>query len=228
MAEYANYHEFRRYMSQADLAGLCDALTCHKNKEQLSKWLQSQMHRNVASDSASMHGMNFCSFEHSSQCSFSYLSDEIKKCIGVAVSRVIAHLVAQKESDPSSYGDTFKHQYENAYGIHSYDADTIAIGDDEILVAVNSFAPDDFIEGFKHRFVVNHKQHSPFLAIVPRESFAIGVAILSKSSKMIQIHAGVALKTAINVRIITNEAKSSQLDKMMAVNTIIDKAGFNE
>lgn len=228
MAEYVHFHEFRRYMGQIDLAGLGDAISCYKNKEQLSKWLQSQMHKSVASDSASMHGMGFCSFEHSSQCPFSYLSDEVLKCIGVAISRVVTHLVSQKEAVPDSYGDSFKHKYENAYGIHSYDSDTIQVGDDEVLVAVNSCAPDDFIEGFRHRFVVTHKQHAPFLAIVPTNSFAIGVAILSKSSKMIQVHAGVALKSAMNVRIITNEAKSSQFDKMMAVNTIIEKAGFNE
>lgn len=228
MAEYANFHEFRRYMNQANLAGLCDALTCHKNKEQLSKWLQSQMHRKVASDSASMHGMGFCSFEHSSQCPMSYLSDEVLKCVGVAIERVVTHLVAQKEADTASYGDAFMHKYENAYGIHSYDSDTIQASDDEVLVSVNSHAPDDFVEGFKNRFVVRHKQHSSLLAIVPKDCFAVGVAILAKSSKMIQVHAGVALKSTAIVRIITNEAKSSPFDKMMAVNTIIDKAGFNE
>jgi hypothetical protein len=66
------------------------------------------------------------------------------------------------------------------------------------------------------------------LAVVPKDCFAIGVAILAKSSKMIQIHVGVALKSIANVRIITNEAKSSPFDKMMAINTIIDKVGFNE
>lgn len=228
MAEYAQFHEFRRYMSQIDLCGLSDTLTCHKNKEQLSKWLQSQVCKEVASDAASMHGVAFCSFEQSSRCPFGYLSDEIQKCIGAGISRMITHLVTQKESDPASYGDGFKHQYDNAYGIHSYDADVISVADDEILVAVNSDAPDDFIEGFKRRLVVTHKQNSAFLTVVSRGCFAIGVAILSKSSKMIQIHVGVALKSATNVRIITNEARSSQFDKMMAVNTIIDKAGFNE
>jgi hypothetical protein len=228
MAEYAQFHEFRRYMNQADTAGLCDALTCYKNKEQLSKWLQSQMHRKVASDSASMHGLGFCSFEHSSQCPMSYLSDEVLKCVGVAIERVISHLIAQKESDATSYGDAFTHKYENAHGMHSYDSDTIQVSDDEVLVSVNSYAPDDFIEGFKNRFVVRYKQHSSLLAVVPKDCFAIGVAILAKSSKMIQIHVGVALKSIANVRIITNEAKSSPFDKMMAINTIIDKVGFNE
>jgi hypothetical protein len=229
MAEYANFHEFRRYMNQADVVGLCDAITCHKNKEQLSKWLQSQMNRRVASDAASMHGMAFCSFEHTLQCPMSYLSDEVLKCAGVAIERIITRLIAQKDVDATSYGDAFTYQYENAYGLHSYDSDSIRVGNDEVLVSVNSPAPDDFIEGFKNCFAVRHKQHhSSLLSVVPKDCFAIGLAILAKSSKMIQIHVGVALKNPMNVRIITNEAKSSPFDKMMAVNTIIDKAGFHE
>lgn len=228
MAEYAQFHELRTYMKQLDLAGLSSELTFHKNKEQLSKWLKSQMNRDVASDAASMHGMAFCSFEHTAQCPFGHLSCEIRNSIGGAVSRMITHLVLQKESKPDSYGNAFEYVHENAYGLHSYDNDMIAMQDDEVMVAVNSNAPDDFLERCGHCFVATSKHTSPILCVVPKESLAIGIAIFNTSKKMIQIHAGVALKCATKVRIITNEPKSSQFDKIIAVKTIIDKAGLYE
>lgn len=226
MSEYARFHELRRYISEADFSGLCDVVTCHKNKEQLSKWLQSQTNSQLLPCFVSFQNIGFCSFEHSIQAPFSSILIEIQKCVGDAITRLITYLVVQKESNPELYGDVFQYKYENAYGMHSYDYSAISAEYNEILVSVNSHAPDDFIDSFNHRFVVNNKYYSSFLSLVPMGCFAIGVAILAKNQKMIQIHVGVSLKNTTNVRIITNESKSSQFDKIMAVNAIIDKAGL--
>ena len=228
MAEYAHFHEFRRYMNQSELNGLFGDITLHKNKEQLSKWLQSQMHKKVASDSASMHGLAFCSFEQSSKCPIGYLSGEVSKCAAVAISRTISHLLIHKESNPEAYGDAFEYEYINAYGKYSYDSDTVTLADNEILIALNSDASDDFFDAFDRKLVAKHHQHSSFMAILPVDAVAIGVASLAKSSSMIQIHVGIAIKNKSQVRIIINEAKSSQFDKMMAMNNVFDKVGLNE
>jgi hypothetical protein len=215
MAEYLLFHDFRRLLLDRDVSGLSAPITCHKTKDQLSHWLKTQMNPELAKSEGSLHCVQFASFEHAALTPISYLHGEVFQYLGTSIERLVSSMIRYKGENPDAYGDKFTHEVVNVHGRHSYDSDIIPETDD-VLVALKQNVPEDFFDNFKNRIIIDsQKPLGKLLCLLPRDSLSIGVAVLAKSSKLIQIHVGITIKNPVHVRIIIDEFTKSDLDKMI-------------
>lgn len=212
MAEYPWFSEFSRAI--ANFFSFSNSIVCFKYKQQLNTWAKTYI------------PFNQTKFRQYINCPPDYLVSEVSRLVPVSLAERVGRELVLQPNDSGTCLSTY--EYINVYGKHSYDSDMLMLGDNDVLFGVNSDAPEDFINRFEHRLMVQHHGHCPFLAVVSRDCINVAVSIVAKSSKLIEVNVGVSLTNESHLRIITNDAPDSQFDKAMAMYQILDATRHNE